>query len=150
MPPGMMMHWPFPGRTPDGWLLCNGQEISRTSRLGRLLVKNGCVWGKGDGYKTVAIPDLRGRFLMMANMNMENTPYLVGERGGVDTLELSEKHMPVHTHTVAGATHSHGLANGDFHSVPLGTAPQQTAPAGSGEPISLLPPYGVVSMVIKL
>lgn len=43
-----------------GWLLCNGQEISRTTYAGAF-IKLGTAFGSGDGATTFNIPDLKGR-----------------------------------------------------------------------------------------
>lgn len=47
---------------PDGWLKCNGAEISRTAYAG-LFSAVGTVFGAGDGTTTFQLPDLRGEFL---------------------------------------------------------------------------------------
>lgn len=54
----------FAGDTaPAGWLLCNGQTVSRTtySTLYQSIVGN--RFGQGDNSTTFNVPDLRGRFL---------------------------------------------------------------------------------------
>jgi len=47
---------------PDGWLECNGAEISRTT-YENLFNKIGEIYGIGDGSTTFNIPDLRGEFI---------------------------------------------------------------------------------------
>lgn len=47
---------------PDGWLECNGAEISRTT-YENLFNKIGEIYGSGDGVNTFNIPDLRGEFI---------------------------------------------------------------------------------------
>ena len=56
---------PFAGpaeNIPDGWMLCDGRELSRTEYQ-RLYDVIGVAWGTGDGATTFNIPDLRGMFL---------------------------------------------------------------------------------------
>lgn len=142
---GMLASWPFSGDAPKGWLFCDGQEVSRRSRLGKLLVEQGCLWGDGDGHKTVNIPDFRGRILMMRSPTHD-----VGDTGGSEECMLTAQQMPRHTHMVAGPAQSRGLECGDLYAVPMGTVPQKTTSAGGGEPFQILPPYGVVSIVIRL
>lgn len=48
--------------TPSGWLLCNGQNVSRNV-YGRLFSRIGTTFGSGDGSTTFGLPDLRGEFL---------------------------------------------------------------------------------------
>ena len=50
---------PYAGATsPTGWLLCNGQAVSRTS-YSRLFAAIGTTYGVGDGSTTFNVPDLR-------------------------------------------------------------------------------------------
>ena len=52
----------FGGSTaPDGWLLCQGQALSRTE-YASLFSVIGTSFGSGDGSTTFNIPDLRGKF----------------------------------------------------------------------------------------
>lgn len=55
--PGIMV--PYAGATaPSGWLLCQGQAVSRTT-YSSLFTAIGTSWGAGDGSTTFNIPDLR-------------------------------------------------------------------------------------------
>lgn len=54
---------PFAGETPpEGFLLCNGQEVSRIT-YARLFSVIGEKWGAGDGVTTFEVPNLVGRFI---------------------------------------------------------------------------------------
>lgn len=54
---------PFAGTTaPPGFLLCNGQAVSR-SEYAALYAVIGVTHGNGDGVTTFNVPDYRGRFL---------------------------------------------------------------------------------------
>lgn len=61
-PVGSLM--PYAGTTPpDGWLICDGSEISRTS-YSRLFAVIGTTYGAGDGNSSFNLPDYSGsRFL---------------------------------------------------------------------------------------
>lgn len=52
----------------DGWLLCNGQAVSRTD-YSLLYNVIGTKFGSGDGSKTFNVPDYRGFFLRAAGSN---------------------------------------------------------------------------------
>lgn len=53
--------WLWPGSTaPAGWLLCNGQAVSRTT-YANLFSVLGSAYGQGDGSTTFNVPDLTGR-----------------------------------------------------------------------------------------
>ena len=143
--PGMVIAWPF-SKSPKGWMLCEGQEISRRSRLGRLFVNDGCLWGDGDGYKTVNLPDFRNRMLTAA----DGVIFLVGDYGGHFEQKLTVEHLPPHAHVFVGPHKVQGIEKGAVDAVPMGTNPQKTTMIGHGEPFSILPPYAVVSMIIRL
>lgn len=54
---------PFAGSVaPSGWLLCNGQAISRTTHK-PLFDVIGTIYGAGNGSTTFNVPDLRGEFI---------------------------------------------------------------------------------------
>lgn len=60
VPIGSLMMSPLD--TLDGYLLCNGQAVSRTTYAG-LFAKIGVDFGIGDGITTFNVPDYRGCFL---------------------------------------------------------------------------------------
>lgn len=54
---------PFARSTaPDGWLVCDGQAVSRTT-YARLFAAIGTTFGSGNGSSTFNVPDLRGEFI---------------------------------------------------------------------------------------
>lgn len=53
---------------PNGWLLCNGAGVSRTT-FSNLFAEIGTTYGTGDGSTTFNIPDLRDRYIIGANAN---------------------------------------------------------------------------------
>ena len=55
---------PLPSlETPAGWLLCQGQTVSRAA-YARLFAAIGVQYGAGDGTTTFRLPDGRGRTLV--------------------------------------------------------------------------------------
>ena len=59
VPPGMILA--FAGKTvPNGWLLCNGAAVSRTT-YANLFQAIGTAWGAGDGSTTFNLPNFTGR-----------------------------------------------------------------------------------------
>jgi microcystin-dependent protein len=72
-----MAYLPFPSGTlltyagstaPDGWLLCDGSAISRTT-YARLFAAISTTYGTGDGALTFNLPDLRGVYPRGAGIN---------------------------------------------------------------------------------
>lgn len=60
-PPGMFGFF-HATDVPEGWLLCNGATVSRTT-YSRLFAKIGTKYGAGDGSATFTLPNLDGRVL---------------------------------------------------------------------------------------
>lgn len=59
----------FAGSTaPDGWLLCDGSTVSRTT-YARLFAVLSTTYGAGDGSTTFALPDMRGVYPRGAGTN---------------------------------------------------------------------------------
>ena len=106
LPPGTMID--YGGATaPAGWLLCNGQAVSRTG-YPLLFAAISTVYGTGDGSTTFNVPDFRGRTavgddLMGTSAAGRITTATVnattrGGVGGSQTQALAIAEMPVHGH----------------------------------------------------
>jgi microcystin-dependent protein len=133
----------FGGATaPGGWLLCNGQLVSRTG-YPLLYAAIGTAYGAGDGSTTFAVPDFRGRAaigddLMGTTAAGRITTTTMGQTtrggaGGLEAVALTTAQLASHAHTassgVQSADHSHtqtgtfttGTESADHtHSVPSG------------------------------
>lgn len=155
---------------PSGYLLCDGREVSRTT-YASLFAAIGETWGEGDGTQTFNLPDLVGRFPRGASKN--------GGSGGEDEITLSVNQMPSHTHVVTDLGHVHSVTDpGHVHTAQAsannatagaaqGSSPGNTGSAttgisidsattgislantGGSAPISLLPRYTSVMVIIK-
>jgi microcystin-dependent protein len=86
---------------PRGWAFCNGQllPIAQNTALFSLI---GTTYG-GDGRTTTALPNLQGRSAMHAGRGPGLTERRLGQRGGVETVTLSEAQMPNHDHELVAA-----------------------------------------------
>jgi microcystin-dependent protein len=106
-PPGVI--FAFAGATaPDGWLICEGQNISRTT-FAELFGVIGTTWGQGDGSTTFNIPNLAGKFLRGVDNGFGQDPdsgsRTANATGGntgdnVGTHQLDE--FKSHTHDILG------------------------------------------------
>jgi len=112
---------------PDGWLLCYGQAVSRTT-YANLYTAIGTTYGVGDGSTTFNLPDLRGRVVagkddmggVSANRLTDQSGGLngdtLGDTGGAEThlLTSSESGVPAHTHSYLDGQviQTNGSANG--------------------------------------
>jgi microcystin-dependent protein len=96
---------------PNGWLLCYGQAVSRTT-YADLFTALSTTYGVGDGSTTFNLPDLRGRVVAgqddmggtsanrltsqsgAASLNGDT----LGAAGGAETHTLVDDEMPDHRH----------------------------------------------------
>ena len=143
------------GFAPKGWFLCNGQilQISQYQALFSLL---GTSYG-GDGVRTFALPDLRGRIPLHFHPAGP-----LGESAGELAHLLSAGEIPAHSHPLMGSSlgpGQPGAVNGMWPtggtltpyadttdgSVMAGAA---VGLAGGGQPHPNLPPYLTVSFAI--
>ena len=99
----------FAGSTaPDGWLLCYGQAVSRTT-YAHLFAIISTTYGTGDGSTTFNVPDLRGRIPVgKDNMGGSAASRMTSGGSGVDGETLGAVGGG-QTHTlVTGELASHG------------------------------------------
>jgi len=82
---------------PIGWAICDG-SLLLVSAYPKLFSVIGNTYG-GDGKRTFALPDLRGRAI--AGAGKGDSAYKNGYSGGTELQEpLKTKHIPAHTHPV--------------------------------------------------
>jgi microcystin-dependent protein len=83
---------------PKNWALCNGQllAIAQNQALFSLL---GTTYG-GDGVRTFALPDLRGRLPMGQGTGFGLSPRTLGQTLGEESHTLLASETPTHTHSV--------------------------------------------------
>lgn len=84
-------------QAPEGWLICNGQEVSRTE-YARLFTRIGTTFGQGDASTTFNLPDLRGVFVRGWDKSSERDP----ER---EFGSYQADQMQSHTHQDSGHSH---------------------------------------------
>lgn len=104
---------------PDGYLLCYGQEVSRTT-YASLFAVIGTTAGAGNGSTTFNVPDYRGRVsagkddaggtaagrLTTAGSGLNGAS--LGAAGGSQGATLTTSQLPSHTHAITGTTSSAG------------------------------------------
>lgn len=77
---------------PDGWLLCNGAAVSR-STYSDLFSAIGTTYGAGNGSTTFNLPDLAGKFPLGSDSANAR-----GATGGAAAVTLTTEQIPAHTH----------------------------------------------------
>jgi len=112
VPTGAGFQW-FTNTAPTGYLLCQGQAVSRATYAALYLLW-GTFYGIGDGATTFNLPDLRQRFPL--GKAASGTGATLGSTGG----SIDHTHTgPSHTHTISASgthTHSDGSYATDAHS----------------------------------
>jgi microcystin-dependent protein len=87
---------------PRGYAFCDGRvlPIAQYTALFSLL---GFTYG-GDGQRTFALPDLRGRLPIGAGQGPGLSPYYLGQAGGTEAETLTLDQLPAHTHALTYST----------------------------------------------
>lgn len=83
----------FAGSTaPTGYLLCQGQAVSRTT-YANLFTVIGTTYGTGNGSTTFNLPNLQGKFALG-----KSSSHALASTGGAETVTLTTNQIPAHTH----------------------------------------------------
>lgn len=162
---------------PTGWLLCQGQAVSRTT-YATLFGVIGSYYGAGNGSTTFNVPDLRGRVVAgKDDMGGVAANRLTGTSGGVDGSALgayggSETHtltvsqMPLHGHpwyssfttqttfqskSTGGFPHTTNSATvrNAYTGTPSATQGQQIGGSGGDAAHNNVQPTMIMSYIIK-
>jgi microcystin-dependent protein len=135
---------------PDGFLLCNGAAVSRTT-YAALFAAIGTTFGDGDTTTTFNVPDMRSKFAIGAGT------LAVAATGGAAQVSLTASHIPAHTHGVPGVDPPGGGGSGTFYVQTeqdnAGVADRDITTTSFGgspvTPVDILPPYVALNFVIK-
>ena len=152
---------------PRNWAFCNGQLLA-ISQYEALYSLVGTAYG-GDGRINFALPDMRGRIpVNMGQFPGSQHNYLLGQRGGAETVTLTVDNMPSHNHNIM-ANDSSGDAGGPTQAIfgpTTGSDPDLLVygeptqavelnadvldKAGGSAPISNMQPYLCINFIIAL
>lgn len=144
--------WAATTNVGDGWLLCNGAAVSRTT-YANLFAAIGTRYGVGDGTTSFNIPNAGSRSLMAAGQgtgltNRDINTMFVGEETHLQTVaELVAHHHNILTHS-AGATGGDG---GDILNEPDPGAEHNhdTDDTGGGVAFNVIHPCLIAYLFIK-
>ncbi|MEM6321329.1 MAG: tail fiber protein [Bacteroidota bacterium] len=136
---------------PRGWAFCNGQllPISENQALFSIL---GTTYG-GDGRRSFALPDMRGRSPMHAGDGPGLTPRRLGQRIGSETNTLTVNQLPSHSHSLPATEQPNG--NGTTNVVVVGkddrpTTTVMTQSTGANQSVNNIQPCLAVNFCIAL
>jgi microcystin-dependent protein len=90
------IRWIAATTVPSGWAACDGSLVSIASNAA-LFSLLGTTYG-GDGTTTFALPDARGRSPVNVGTGPGLSPVSAGQKGGAETVTLTEDQLPVHSH----------------------------------------------------
>lgn len=100
--------------SPDGYLICNGAAVSRTT-YANLFSVIGTTFGVGNGATTFNLPNMEDRLPYGFK-----TGAGIGTTGGSETVTITTNNLPAHTHTGttdSSGNHSHTVTDpGHTHS----------------------------------
>ncbi len=142
----------------NGWNFCNGAivSIAENDTLFNLI---GTTYG-GDGQQTFGLPDLQGRVPVH-----QGGGFVIGQKGGVETVTLVTNQMPVHSHAPmgSGAAGTTGLVQ---NQLPAGSGtgkpylnlsvvstamnPAMISQAGGNQPHENMQPFLTMNWIISL
>jgi microcystin-dependent protein len=145
---------------PVDWALCQGQSLA-ISTYDTLFQLIGTTYG-GDGEETFNLPNLQGRVPVHQGRGPGiSQTYQVGETGGVESVTLSNQHIPAHNHALVATTRTGTRASpeGNLLAAPAGaTAYARETPteimasalqlAGGSQPHENMQPFVVVNFII--
>jgi microcystin-dependent protein len=133
---------------PSGYLLCQGQAVSRTT-YAALAAVIGVTYGSGDGLTTFNVPNLKGR--IPVGRDSAQAEFIdMGGTGGAKTHTLATTEMPAHTHTENYHSPVNYNCKGDGNGwATRGNSSTATGSAGSGLAHNNLQPYIVLNYIIK-
>jgi microcystin-dependent protein len=137
----------------DGYLICNGDAVSRIT-YAALFSVIGVLFGIGDGATTFNLPDFRGRFPIAQTGVSEDEFEAMGTEGGDKEHQLTEEELAGHTHTYIAGNVGFSSAQIMYQTGPTpasfvtavnpGTL-SDTGSTGGDEEHATLPPYLVIS-----
>lgn len=142
------------GGVPNGWLLCNGQDYSRTA-YPKLWQAIGALYGSANS-TTFKVPDLRGRMPVGWLPELAQFSF-IGQKGGAVEHTLTVSELPPHKHSMdqsGGGNLGFAEAGGSTrYTTGYGAGRANTgivtADQGGGAPHNNLPPYLVANWLIK-
>ncbi len=142
-----MMPYAGSETAPIGWLICDGQEISRATYADLFAAIN-VYYGAGNFSTTFNVPDTRGRSLVGVNVsglpNGLNGSYTTRNKantGGAEAHTITHAELPSTVHEPTTTVNTVGGEGS--------TGWQGIAQSGAGDSHENMQPFVVVNYIIK-
>ena len=141
-------------KIPDGWLLCDGSEVSKT-KYPNLYSAIGDLWGVPNSSSNFKLPNLKGK--VPVGYDSSDTDFgTVGKTGGEKEHTLKTSEMPSHSHTPQWAGYNMSLSKSSSSGYSLSHNGNKskssgnivTTNTGGGAAHNNLQPYAVVKYII--
>ena len=144
---------------PSGWVLCQGQVVSRSGVYAGLFALFGTKYGAGNGTTTFALPDFRGRSPVgLSSGDPDHSA--IGKIGGTKTHTLAATELPAHKHRLGpnfGGNIGYAEASGTtMYTVGFGNirtssndVESGTQSGTTGQPHNNMHPYSTINFIIK-
>lgn len=140
---------------PDGWLVCDGTQVSRTT-YSDLYTAIGEAFGSGDGSTTFNLPNFEGRFPVGSRYYGGNHNMWLGATGGEEYHTLDIDEMPEHDHSQYPNGDIYWRRIGNLDGIPnewvaiwnANYDPVILVSEGGNQPHENLPPYLAVHFII--
>ena len=134
---------------PEGWLICDGSLVSRTT-YSELFAVIGETYGAGDGSTTFGLPNLNGRVIIGMDVNND---YGLGDEGGEETHTLTIDEIPSHSHSFKDFWNNVSIGSGSYKANLAcwsgSGATWGTNNSGGGLAHNNMQPYLVCNYIIK-
>lgn len=140
---------PFGGEiAPEGWLLCDGSAIDRTTYADLFSVL-GTTYGVGDNTSTFNLPDMRGK--VPVGLNTKGVFDTLGKSTGEETHKLTISEMPSHSHAlaIAGGTDAGRIDRVDLADYDYGRWYSHVKETGGSQAHNNIQPSLVFNYIIK-
>jgi microcystin-dependent protein/uncharacterized protein (UPF0333 family) len=168
----MILAWATDDSFPLGWKLCDGKKYYKTIEGTFTEITLSTL--VPSGADIIATPDLRGRFILGSGVGAKDmngnslSERKLNDNGGAENHILTEKQMPIHSHGIQWLNvmcngdncGTHGTSNiGTIIESDKGTGtrnldplnmPHSTNNNGENEPHNNMPPYYVLTYIMKL
>jgi microcystin-dependent protein len=138
LPTGMVIAWAL-STLPKGWALCDGQKYKLDNNNNTILDING-----------TQTPDLRGRFILGSGQGTNLTNRNLNSTGGEEKHLLTVEEMPSHNHSSEGFVKwggyniAYSAGGGNIN------GSSQIGNTGGSQPHNIMPPFYVLTYIMKL